>query len=129
MTSNRANFHNSISADFLEAAYAAGDLELARKVNGSLKKDLDQQMAYYRSLGDEDMNNQQLAMQAAGVLNNKGGELSNKQRTFAYDILSTYQILEQLKQWEQEYKVSPGAGGVELGQDTLKKPLDTVDVP
>jgi hypothetical protein len=116
MTSNRANFHNSISADFLDAAYRSGEMVLATKVNRSLKKDLEQQMVYYRSLGEEDMSNEQLAMQAAGVLNNKGGNLSDKQRTFAYDILSSYQLLEQLRQWEQQYKVVPPAAG----RDTLK---------
>jgi hypothetical protein len=121
MTSNRANFHNSISADFLEACYASGDMELAAKVNKSLKRDLDQQMNYYVGLGEENQTGQQLAMEAAGVLNNKGGNLSEKQRTFAYDILSTYQLLEQLKVWEQEYKVAP-TGGVELRNDTLRSP-------
>jgi hypothetical protein len=116
MTSNRANFHNSISADFLDAAYRSGEMNLAAKVNRSVKKDLEQQLAYYRSLGEEDMNNEQLAMQAAGLLNNKGGNLSEKQRTFAYDILSSYQLLEQLRQWEQQYKVVPPAAG----RDTLK---------
>jgi hypothetical protein len=115
MTANRGNFHNSVSADFLDAAYMSGEMTLAAKVNRSVKKDLEQQMNYYRSLGEEEMNNEQLAMQAAGILNNKGGNLSDKQRTFAYDILSSYQLLEQLKQWEQQYKVGPPAA-----RDTLK---------
>lgn len=128
MTSNRANFHNSISADFLEAAYASGDMALAAKVNASVKKDLEQQMSYYRSLGEENLNNQQLAMEAAGVLNNKGGNLSNTQRTFAYDILSSYQLLEQLKTWEQQYKVA-GATGSELRNDSLRSPVSGSDSP
>jgi hypothetical protein len=78
-------------------------------------------MNYYVGLGEENQTGQQLAMEAAGVLNNKGGNLSEKQRTFAYDILSTYQLLEQLKVWEQEYKVAP-TGGVELRNDTLRSP-------
>jgi hypothetical protein len=123
MTSNRANFHNSVSAEFLEAAYSSGEMNLARKVNQSLKKDLEQQMAYYRSLGDEDMTGDQLAMQTAGVLNNKGGNLSDKQRTFAYDILSTYQLLQQLKQWEQEYHVA--APSIESSSDTLRSGVDS----
>jgi hypothetical protein len=114
MTANRGNFHNSVSADFLDAAYISGEMALAAKVNKSLKKDLEQQLSYYRSLGEEEMNNEQMAMQAAGYLNNKGSNISDKQRTFAYDILSSYQLLEQLKQWETQYKVAPGA------RDTLK---------
>ncbi|MEO8584161.1 MAG: DUF2723 domain-containing protein, partial [Flavitalea sp.] len=120
MTSNRGNFHNSISADFLEAAYESGDLTLASKVNRSLKKDLDQQMKYYRALGEEDQSNEQLAMQSAAVLNNKGGVLSEKQRTFAYDILSTFQMLEQLKDWEKQYR--SGGSAIEVGPDSLRNP-------
>jgi hypothetical protein len=115
MTSNRGNFHNSVSADFLDAAYSSGEVSLAAKVNRSLKKDLEQQMTYYRSLGEEDMTSEQLAMQAAGYLNNKGSNISDKQRTFVYDILSAYQLLEQLRQWEIQYKVAPGGT-----KDTLK---------
>ncbi len=120
MTSNRMNFHNSISADFLEAAYRSGDSVLAKKVHQSLKKDLDQQMAYYRSLGDEDMNSEMLAQNAAGIVYNKGGNLSEKQRTFAYDILSAFQLLERLKQWEQQYR--PGKPSMEMRPDTLHTP-------
>ena len=35
-----------------EAAYRAGDMALADKVAGALKKDLDEQLAYYAYLGD-----------------------------------------------------------------------------
>ena len=115
MTSNRGNFHNSVSADFLDAAYLSGESSLAAKVNTSLKRDLEQQMNYYRSLGEEQLTNEQLAMQAAGYLNNKGSNISDKQRTFAYDILSSYQLLEQLRQWELQYKLAPGGT-----KDTLK---------
>ena len=52
MTSNRGNMHNIFSLQFLEACYEAGDLPLAGKVAASLKKDLQQQMRYYQSLGD-----------------------------------------------------------------------------
>lgn len=49
---SRDQQHNSISLRFLDAAVAAGDKELANKVVGSLKKDLEQQMAYYASLNN-----------------------------------------------------------------------------
>jgi len=104
MTSNRGNFHNSISVEFLEAAYRSGDLALAKKIHGSLKKDLEQQLNYYRSLGEDGMNNEQMAMQAAAILNNKGGVLSEKQSSFAYDIITSFQFLQQMAQWEIEFK-------------------------
>lgn len=129
MTSNRGNFHNRVTMTFLYAAYRSGDMELAKKVNRSVKSDLEQQMKYYRSLGDGETNNESLAMQAAGYLNNKGGILSEKQEVFAQDILSSYQMLMQLGDWEKQFgsgKTSP----VENAPDTLpaapKKRVDTM---
>jgi Protein of unknown function (DUF2723) len=104
MTSNRGNFHNSVSLEFLDAAYRSGDLVLAKKVHASLKKDLEQQLTYYRSLGDEGMNNEQMAMQAAAILNNRAGALSDKQSVFAYDIITSFQFLKQMEQWEVEFR-------------------------
>jgi len=109
MTSNRGNFHNRVSMSFLLAAYEAGDLTLAAKVNGSMKRDLEQQMRYYRTLGD-DMQADQLAMQAAGYLQNKGSLLTPAQEGFAQDILSSYQMIMQLGEWEKQY-----AGGKKPG--------------
>ena len=63
MTSNRGNMHDIFSFHFLQACYAAEDWTLARKVDASMKKDLQQQMAYYKSLGDN-MADEQLAMNA-----------------------------------------------------------------
>lgn len=103
MTSNRGNFHNRVSMSFLLAAYKSEHKTLAKKVNASMKKDLEQQMAYYRSLGEGNMNNEALAMQAAAYLNQRGGNLSPLQEGFANDILSTFQLLNQMAEWEKEY--------------------------
>jgi len=105
MTSNRGNFHNNLTLDFLEAAYRSEDKTLARKVHLSLKKDLEQQLAYYHKLGEEEMPIDQMAMQAASILNNKGGSLSSKQEPFAYDIITSYQMLEQISQWEKQFAI------------------------
>jgi hypothetical protein len=121
MTSNRGNFHNRVTMTFLYAAYRSGDTELAKKVNRSVKSDLEQQMKYYRSLGEGDTNNESLAMQAAGYLNNKGGILSEKQEVFAQDILSSYQMLMQLTDWEKQF--APGSKSpVETAPSTLPAP-------
>jgi hypothetical protein len=48
MTWNRQNQQDAISLDFLQACYISGDLALAKKVEASLKKDLQQQMRYYK---------------------------------------------------------------------------------
>ncbi len=47
---SRAQQQNQISMQFLYAAYKAGDTVLIQKVNTSLKKDMEQQAAYYQSL-------------------------------------------------------------------------------
>jgi 4-amino-4-deoxy-L-arabinose transferase and related glycosyltransferases of PMT family len=100
ITSSRGNFHNIVSLQFLQACYAAGEWELAHKVTTSLKKDLQQQMTYYAQLGNDDGD---LVNNAWLVLQNKGGYLSNRQLYFAQDIVSSYQLLQQLDKWEQQY--------------------------
>ena len=47
---SRYNMHNQASLMLLEAAYRAGDAVLAKKIGDSVKKDIDQQLAYYASL-------------------------------------------------------------------------------
>jgi hypothetical protein len=111
MTSNQNNLHDYFSFRFLEACYVSEDWTLAKKVFASLKKDLDQQMRYYKSLG-ETMPDEQLAINAQMLLQGKGGNLSDRQAEFAQDILSTYQMLMQMAEWEKQYaKGAPPAGG------------------
>jgi hypothetical protein len=102
MTSNQSNLHDYFSFRFLEACYTSEDLALAKKVAGSLKKDLDQQMRYYKSLGDN-MTDEQLAINAQMQQQGKGGNLNEVQSEFANDILSAYQMLMQLNEWEKQY--------------------------
>ncbi|HEY6901899.1 MAG TPA: DUF2723 domain-containing protein, partial [Puia sp.] len=102
MTSNRGNQHNRISMSFLLAAYETGDQPLAKKVSASLKKDLTQQMRYYNSLG-ENMTNEQLAINAQMAQQGKGGNLSTRQSYFTNDILTSYQMLLQLDDWEKQF--------------------------
>ncbi len=102
MTSNQNNLHDYFSFRFLEACYAAEDWTLAKKVNASVKKDLQQQMRYYASLG-ENISDEQLAINAQMLLQGKGGNLSDRQMEFARDILSSYQMLMQIADWEKQY--------------------------
>jgi hypothetical protein len=122
MTSNRGNFHNRVSMSFLLAAYEAGDMTLAAKVNTSMKRDLEQQMRYYRTLGD-DMSNEQLAMQALAYLNNRGHSLAGSQEVFAQDIYSSFQMLMQLGEWEKQFKGgAKPANASELQNDNISTP-------
>ncbi len=130
MTSNRGNFHNQISMRFLLASYQSGDLGLAKKVSTSIKKDLQEQMRFYRSLGDEaGMTDQQLYMQALTHLNNRASALNYDQEVFAQDIYTSYMMLEQLNKWEIEFKAG-GPAKTETPQtiqnpDTSGKKPDT----
>ena len=49
---SRFQQHNYISLQFLEACYKADDIELAKRVSRSVKKDLEQQINYYANLGE-----------------------------------------------------------------------------
>ena len=110
MTSNMNNLHDYFSLRFLDACYRADDLKLAAKVSASLRKDLQQQMAYYISLGDiPDARN--LAINAQQMIQGKGGNLSERQAHFAQDIMSTYEFLEQMDEWDKQYNGKPAPAG------------------
>ena len=104
-TSYYANMENRASLGFLYDCYAAGDATLAAKVEASLKKDLQQQMQYYQSLG-EGMSDEQLAINAQQALQGKPNALSDRQQNFASDIVSSYQLLMQINQLKEHYKSS-----------------------
>jgi hypothetical protein len=104
MTSNRGNQQNAISMNFLQACYMAGDMELAQKVTASVKKDLQQQMRYYKSLGDDPtIADEQLASNAYMMLQGKGGSLTDRQSQFVQDIFTTYQMLMHMGELEKQY--------------------------
>jgi len=115
MTSNQNNLHDYFSFRFLNACYEAEDWNLAKKVAASLKKDLSQQMRFYKSLGDN-LSDEQLAINAQMIMQNKGGNLSDRQIEFAQDILSTYQLTMQIAEWEKQYgskgAAPTGGGGI-----------------
>ena len=126
MTSNRGNFHNRVTITFLYAAYKSGDLELAKKVSSSVKSDLEQQMKYYRSLGDEP-NNEAMAMQASQYLNQKPSGLSEEQQRFAQDIMSAYQMIMQLRDWDNTFGASKNVAAPKPSLiDSTPKGIDTV---
>lgn len=49
---SRGQQHNQISLQLIYAAYRAGDTALAQKITAPLRKDMEQQQAYYQSLND-----------------------------------------------------------------------------
>jgi hypothetical protein len=69
MASRYGNDHNEKSLYFAMAAVEAGDKELGKKVFGYIQKDCQQQIAYYSSLGENEIGpSQQYESQVAQQL-------------------------------------------------------------
>jgi hypothetical protein len=122
MTSNRGNQHDGISLEFLQACYLAGDSTLARKVSFSLKKDLQQQIRYYKALGEESMSDEQLANNAYMMLQGKGGSLSDRQAEFTQDIFSSYRMLLQIGELEKQFNPVKNPPPVESSAPIISNP-------
>jgi hypothetical protein len=105
MSSNRGNQHNYFSYLYLQAAYAAGDIELAKRVGTAVVKDLKQQLAYYKSLGTP-MSEAQFMQNAENAYQNKGTEFNNKQSAFIQDILTCYQLINVIENLEKGVPVA-----------------------
>ncbi len=104
MTSNRGNQHNYFSYIFLQACYASGELDLAKKVSASVLKDLKQETAYYKSLGDP-MSEDQYMQNIENAYQNKPNSLSNKQIVFVQDALTCYQLIAAIDKMGQDFAV------------------------
>ncbi len=102
MTSNRGNQHNYFSYLFLQACYTSGELNLAKKVSASIMKDLKQEVAYYKSLGDA-MSEDQFQQGIEAAYQNKPSSLNNKQASFVQDALTSYQLIAALNKMEQDF--------------------------
>jgi hypothetical protein len=105
MSSNRGNQHNYFSYLYLQAAYAAGDAELAKRVGTAVVKDLKQQLAYYKSLGTP-MSEAQFMQNAENAYQNKATEFNNKQASFIQDILTCYQLINIIENLEKGVPVA-----------------------
>jgi hypothetical protein len=117
MTSNRGNQHNRVSMSFLYACYRAGDQELAKKVSASVKRDLEQQMRYYRLLGDQ-LTDEQMASDAMNAMQGRMSNISDKQGPFMQDIVSSYQMLRNIAEWEKQFGPNK-AGAAKEGQQVI----------
>jgi hypothetical protein len=107
MASSQANMHNGISLQYLEACYLSGEMTIAKKVADALKKDLQQQLDYYRSLGDEAYNYEQLAGNAALILQGKAADLTQRQLFFVQEIYSSFWMLQQIAELQKQFEIKP----------------------
>jgi hypothetical protein len=99
---SRQNQHNMISAQMADAAYRAGDMQLGDKIGNEVKKDLQEQIAYYSYLGD--MSSQELMQAIQDIMTNRGDNLSNRQKGLFMDIRQAFALQEYLRNMESIYK-------------------------
>lgn len=99
---SRQNQHNTISVQFVEAAYRAGDKKLAAKVSAAVTKDVNEQLAYYAYLGD--MSVPELLQAVQDILSNKADNLANEQRQIFIEIRQAIIIQEYLRNLESVYR-------------------------
>jgi hypothetical protein len=99
---SRSNQHNMVSAQLAEAAYRAGDMTLGDKIATGVKKDLEQQLAYYAYLGD--MNQPQLLQAVMDIMQNRADNLSDRQKSMFMDIRQALALQEYLRNMESTYK-------------------------
>lgn len=92
---SRQNQHNTISVQFLEAAFKAGDKKLAAKVSAALGKDLNEQLAYYAYIGGMSISEMNQAVQ--DLMANKADNLNNDQRQMFMEIRQAFILLDYLR--------------------------------
>ena len=101
---SRDQRHNQVSGMYLQAAYKAGDTILANKIFQSVRKDLEQQVAYFNALGED------------------------KQGALTQDNERVMQLLQQLQQMQQYFTtpqppINPEAPKAVI--NSLPKTMDT----
>jgi hypothetical protein len=102
---SRYNQHNSISAQMIEAAYKAGDMQLGDKIIKDVKKDIQDQLAYYAYLGE--MSVPELSQAVQDLMMNRADNLNNRQRNLFQDIRQALALQDYLANLERSYKNVP----------------------
>ncbi len=124
---SRYQQHNYISLQFLEACFKAGDTVLAKKVSGSLKKDLEQQMYYYARLGEMDRAELEKGIQQSVQFryqherDNFFSNLTRKLAPVYEDAERGYQFLRGIEALEKQY-ATPLPGAAETPQPISNQP-------
>jgi hypothetical protein len=129
---SRFQQHNYISIQFFEACLKAGDTTLANKVSKAVRKDLEQQMKYYASLGDlstaelQNALNTSMQFRYQQERNNFLANLTNKLRPVYDDAERAFQFLRAMDAMEEGYK-EKAAGPVETPATISNKPTVSKD--
>jgi hypothetical protein len=139
---SRYEMHNQSTYLILEAAYECDAKEVAAKISKSLNADLNQQLDYYASLGDDmsrnqldDILNRYSQMRYSAQSNEQRNQaegylitnLSNFQSGLSTEISRTFDFLQYVKQTEAKYLPQPKAAvdSVKPKPDTSKLKTDS----
>ncbi|HMP92860.1 MAG TPA: hypothetical protein PKD90_08320, partial [Phnomibacter sp.] len=95
---SRYNLHNQTSLMMLEAAYRAEDKALAEKIGNAVRKDLNEQMAYYEAIGDR------------------------RAERMQFEVQRTQMMLQMLGQMENMFKERNPEGGLKIQSDSFNAP-------
>lgn len=140
---SRVEFHNDASYKLMQAAYASGATDLAKKINQQLNKDLNEQIAYYASLGEMTPKqlenilmqyNQQRYMEQMQQKDSRQSDaylsanLSFNQSGLATEMNRTFGIMQYVQGIEERYNPKPK--DTTVNKDTnLPKPTSTDAAP
>jgi hypothetical protein len=91
-----------VSSQMVDAAYKAGDQQLAAKINAKVRKDLTEQLGYYAFLGD--MSVPELRQAVQELMEGKGDNLNNRQKSMFQEIRMAFGLQEYLDNIERTYK-------------------------
>ncbi len=136
---SRYEINNETSMRLMDAAYQAGEKEIAEKIRNALFKDFDEQMNYYAALGDmsrKELDNllqnyyqqrtlatsQQQQAQAEGYLD---ANLTGHQRGLSLEITRTYDLQRYAKQIEERNNPKPVADSLLKKTDSILQKADS----
>jgi len=136
---SRYEINNETSMRLMDAAYQAGEKEIAEKIRKALFKDFEDQMNYYAALGDmsrKELDNllqnylqqrtlatsQQQQAQAEGYLD---ANLTGHQRGLSLEITRTYDLQRYAKQIEERNNPKPVADSLLKKADSILQKADS----
>jgi len=98
---SRYALHNQTSLMLMEAAYRAGDEALAQKIGNAVRKELNEEMAYFAAIGDKRLERMQLEFQRSQMM---------------------LQMLDQMEEVLKRSKAPVVEGPVKIGGDSNAQP-------
>jgi hypothetical protein len=127
MTASRGNSYNIISRLLLEACYKSDNTEMAKRISSQMEKDLSQQLTFYKSLGDVEMNDNELMRNVSLAMKGEASNFTDKQMSFVQDMGSSLQLLNDLQRMKMQFEQGASEATQETNPALQTKPVVTPD--